>query len=48
MLKLKQLVLKNVDFKDIISIEKYSFVLYGAKVDGAVDRNNSSQVHLSR
>ena len=30
-----------VDFKDIIGIEKYSSVFYGAKVDGAVDRNNS-------
>ena len=34
-------VLLNVDFKDIIGIEKYSSVFYGAKVDGAVDRNNS-------
>ena len=34
-------VLLNVDFKDIIGIEKYSSVFYGAKVDGTVDRNNS-------
>ena len=34
-------VLLNVDFADIIGIEKYSSVHYGAKADGAVDRNNS-------
>ncbi|WP_434504412.1 GDP-L-fucose synthase family protein [Prevotella sp.] len=34
-------VLLNVDFKDIIGIEKYSSVFYGAKINGAVDRNNS-------
>ena len=34
-------VLLNVNFSDIIGIEKYSSVFYGAKVDGAVDRNNS-------
>ena len=34
-------MLLNVDFKDIIGIEKYSSVFYGAKTDGAVDRNNS-------
>jgi GDP-L-fucose synthase len=34
-------VLLNVDFKDIIGIEKYSSVFYGVKTDGAVDRNNS-------
>src|SRR5574344_442719 len=34
-------VLLNVDFKDIIGIEKYSSVFYGTKADGAVDRNNS-------
>lgn len=34
-------VLLNVDFKDIIGVEKYSSVFYGAKADGAVDRNNS-------
>ncbi len=34
-------ILLNVDFKDIIGIEKYSSVHYGAKTDGAVDRNNS-------
>ena len=35
-------VLLNVDFKDIIGIEKYSSVHYGASVDGAVDRNHST------
>ena len=34
-------VLLNVDFKDIIGLDKYSSVFYGAKIDGAVDRNNS-------
>ncbi len=34
-------VLLNVDFKDIIGIEKYSSVHLGAKADGTVDRNNS-------
>ncbi|WP_077197207.1 GDP-L-fucose synthase family protein [Prevotella ihumii] len=34
-------VLLNVDFKDIIGIEKYSSVFYGVSADGAVDRNNS-------
>ncbi len=34
-------VLLNVDFKDIIGIEKYSSVFYGVSTDGAVDRNNS-------
>lgn len=34
--------LLNVDFKDIIGIEKYSSVHYGASVDGAVDRNHSA------
>lgn len=34
-------VLLNVDFKDIIGIERYSSVFYGAKTDGSVDRNNS-------
>ncbi|MBO5538805.1 MAG: GDP-L-fucose synthase [Prevotella sp.] len=34
-------VLLNVNFSDIIGIEKYSSVFYGAKADGAVDRNNS-------
>ena len=33
--------LLNVNFKDIIGIEKYSSVHYGASVDGAVDRNHS-------
>lgn len=34
--------LLNVEFKDIIGIEKYSSVHYGASVDGAVDRNHSA------
>lgn len=34
--------LLNVDFKDIIGIEKYSSVFYGASADGAVDRNSST------
>lgn len=34
-------VLLNVDFKEIIGIEKYSSVFYGVKADGEVDRNNS-------
>ena len=34
-------VLLNVDFKDIIGIEKYSSVFYGASTKGSVDRNNS-------
>ena len=35
-------ILLNVDFSDIIGIEKYSSVHYGAKTDGAVDRNHSA------
>jgi len=35
-------VLLNVDFSDIIGIEKYSSVHYGASTDGAVDRNHSA------
>ena len=35
-------VLLNVDFKDIIGIEKYSSVHYGNKADGIVDRNHST------
>ena len=35
-------VLLNVDFKDVIGIEKYSSVHYGASTDGAVDRNHSA------
>ena len=35
-------VLLNVDFKDVIGIEKYSSVHYGATTDGAVDRNHSA------
>ena len=34
-------MLVNVDFSDIIGIQKYSSVFYGVKADGAVDRNNS-------
>lgn len=34
-------ILLNVDFKDIIGIDKYSSVFFGAKTNGAVDRNNS-------
>ena len=35
-------VLLNVDFKDVIGIEKYSSVHFGASIDGAVDRNHSA------
>lgn len=35
-------VLLNVDFKDIIGIERYSSVFYGASTDVAVDRNSST------
>ena len=35
-------VLLNVSFSDIIGIEKYSSVHYGATTDGAVDRNHSA------
>ncbi len=35
-------VLLNIDFKDVIGIEKYSSVHYGASTDGAVDRNHSA------
>ena len=35
-------ILLNVDFSDIIGVEKYSSVHYGAKTDGAVDRNHSA------
>jgi GDP-L-fucose synthase len=34
-------VLLNVDFSDVIGIEKYSSVHYGTKADGSVDRNHS-------
>ena len=34
-------VLLNVDFSDIIGIEKYSSVHYGASTSGSVDRNHS-------
>ena len=35
-------VLLNVNFRDIIGIEKYSSVHFGASTDGAVDRNHSA------
>ena len=35
-------VLLNVDFKDVIGIEKYSSVHYGSSTDGPVDRNHST------
>ena len=35
-------VLLNVDFSDIIGIEKYSSVRYGVAADGVVDRNHST------
>ena len=35
-------VLLNVSFSDIIGVEKYSSVHYGASTDGAVDRNHSA------
>lgn len=35
-------ILLNVDFKDIIGIEKYSSVHYGVAADGVVDRNHST------
>ena len=35
-------VLLNVRFADIIGIEKYSGVHYGASADGTVDRNHSA------
>jgi len=35
-------VLLNVNFSDIIGIEKYSSVHYGARTDGSVDRNHSA------
>ena len=35
-------VLLNVNFSDIIGIEKYSSVHYGNKADGIVDRNHST------
>lgn len=34
-------ILLNVNFSDIIGIEKYSSVFYGVKANGAVNRNNS-------
>ena len=35
-------VLLNVNFSDIIGVEKYSSVHFGASTDGAVDRNHSA------
>ena len=35
-------VLLNVDFKDIVGTDHYSSVHYGARTDGAVDRNHST------
>lgn len=35
-------ILLNVNFSDIIGVEKYSSVHYGARTDGAVDRNHSA------
>ena len=35
-------VLLNVNFSDIIGVEKYSSVHYGTSTDGAVDRNHSA------
>lgn len=35
-------LLLNVDFSDVIGIEKYSSVHYGASASGVVDRNNSA------
>jgi GDP-L-fucose synthase len=35
-------VLLNVDFSDIIGIDRYSSVHYGATTDGAVDRDHSA------
>ncbi|MBQ6378639.1 MAG: GDP-L-fucose synthase [Prevotella sp.] len=35
-------VLLNVNFSDIIGLEKYSSVHYGASTNGAVDRNHSA------
>ena len=35
-------ILLNVNFSDIIDIEKYSQVHYGVAADGAVDRNHST------
>lgn len=35
-------VLLNVNFSDIIGVDKYSSVHYGASTDGSVDRNHSA------
>ena len=35
-------ILLNVNFSDIIGVEKYSSVHFGASTDGAVDRNHSA------
>ena len=34
-------ILLNIDFKDIVGIDKYSSVFYGTATDGEVNRNNS-------
>lgn len=34
-------LLLNIDFSDIIGVEKYSSTFYSVKTDGAIDRNNS-------
>ena len=34
-------LLLNIDFRDIIGIDKYSSVFYGAKTNGEINRNNS-------
>lgn len=34
-------ILLNVNFSDIIGVEKYSSVFYGVRTDGAVNRDNS-------
>ena len=34
-------ILLNVNFSDIIGVEKYSSVFYGVRADGAVNRDNS-------
>ena len=34
-------ILLNVDFSQIIGIEKYSSVFFGTQADGSVDRNSS-------
>ena len=41
-------VLLNVDFKDVIGIEKYSSVHFGASTDGAVDRRSTLSLRSSK